>query len=128
VLAAKAHREEILDRLAGYAALRELVEKFGKKRPKFPIPLGPIALEQPPGVKVLQHIERAVEVLTLLEDLLQEGTDVLPVSTVFGIKPDNPETTALLDRRFGELWSEIDQAASMYNERYGNPHDKPPPH
>lgn len=127
VLAAKAHREEILDRLRGYAALRELVEKFGKKRPKFPIPLGPITLDEAPGIKDIRQIERAVEVLTLLEDLMADGTEVLPVSTVFGIRPDNPETTALVDRRFGELWAGVDAAAGAFDQRYGNLGDRPPP-
>jgi hypothetical protein len=123
-LAAAAHRERVLDRLAGYAALRDLIKRMGRRKPPLTTgPLGPVAPGADPRVAGLDEIGRAVELLSSLEDLIG-GSDVLTAAGVLGIGKKG-EITQLADRRFEELWSGIERAGRTYDERFGIP-GRPP--
>lgn len=117
--AAIARRNEILDRLAGYSALKDLIAKFGKGRPDPWTLLGPFAPPVTPRDGDRFQLEQAVDVLTRMEDLITKGGDVLPIGAVLGIAPEDRESKAAIEKRIGELWAGVGDAAGRYNERYG---------
>jgi hypothetical protein len=59
--------------------------------------------------------------LNRLDDLITDGGEVLPVSQVLGIRPDDAETNALVQRRIGELWDGVESGAQQWLDRYGPP-------
>jgi hypothetical protein len=79
-LAAIARRNEILDRLAGYAALRELADRIGRGRPTLDDVLSGPTPPGPPGDRDLERIGEAADLLTRIEQLITDGGDVLPMS------------------------------------------------
>lgn len=126
-LGAIEHRRATLDRLAGYAALRDLLARFGRGRPDITVLTGGGPAPPPdPRVHDVRTIERAVELLTELEDLVTNGSDVLPIDTLFGLRGDEREVGRQIDQRFGELWSRVEGAADAYGQRYGPSPDRPP--
>jgi hypothetical protein len=125
-LAALERRREILDRLAGYAALKDLIAKYGKGTPDIDTLLG--GFEPPPNPRDggRQQIEQAIDVLTRIESLITRGGDVLPAGAILGIDPDHPEPNAAIADRLGELWTGIGEAGDRYNQRYGPGGDHKP--
>jgi hypothetical protein len=118
-LGAIAHRNEVLDRLAGYRALRDLLDKYGHNRPDPSTILGPNVPTKSPKDSGYEHLEHAVDLLTRIEKSITDGGDVLPAAAILGIGPGDPEATANLQRRIGELWDGVGQAAGRWDERYG---------
>ena len=124
-LAAIARRDEILDRLAGYSALRDLLAKYGHNRPDLSSILDPGVPPRPAKDIGYQQLEHAVDLLTRIEVLITDGGDVLPATAILGIRPGDPEAATSLQRRVGELWEGVGQAAGRWDERYG-PNDPRP--
>jgi hypothetical protein len=122
-LGAIARRNEILDRLAGYAALREIAAQIGRGRPTVDDLISGLTPPKPPRDRDLDRISQAADFLTRLEQLITDGGDVLPVSQILGIRPDDPEASAVLQQRIGDLWDGIASAAGQWSDRYGMPGD-----
>jgi hypothetical protein len=124
-LAAIKRRNEILDRLAGYSALRDLLAKYGHNRPDLSTFLGSGVPPRPTKDIAYQQLEHAVDLLTRIELLITDGGDILPASAILGIRPGDPEAATALQRRMGELWEGVGQGAGRWNDRYG-PNDPRP--
>lgn len=125
-LQAKAHRDYVLDRLAGYAFLRELI-KSGALRRK-PPPTGPV-LEGPdmfgrptlgldPRARAATEIGLALDVLTKITHLLESNSPVLSVAELLGIDAEGAALTEALNERLGQLWRHVDAAADAYDRKF----------
>jgi hypothetical protein len=116
---ARRYREYVLDRLAGYAALRDL------RRQGVDDIIGDLlnlsrSGDDPRRLEGFQ-IGCAADILLRLESSISTGGDILPITKLLGIDPNRDDTLQLMDERFHELWDLVDQAGARFESRYGVP-------
>jgi PKD domain len=121
VLDSTKRRDDLFDRLAGYAALKELIAS-GALKPTSPT-LSPF-VESPfapdnPRAKDSNALILSARVLDGITELLVSGGDTMPVAALLGIDPDEPEAGTLMQRRLGEAWNAFERGGERYESRYG---------
>jgi hypothetical protein len=123
-LGAATLRQEFIDRLAGYATLREIRKQLGRE-PDVEGILRGTGLPDPRTISERQ-ISDTFDLLTRLEDHLRTGSSAGPVATILGINPDERDVAKRVQQRLGELWRDLDRSADEHEQRYGPGRDPRP--
>lgn len=124
---AKRHRQQILERLAGYALLSSILKEIGGGGPftqpfessgQFP-QLSSLSFD--PRIMEAAGIGRAINVLTEMIDLLDSEAGVLSVAELLGLDRGGDLGSAL-DSRLGQLWDHVGDAAARFDAKYSQPY------
>ncbi len=123
-LGAATLRRQFIDRLAGYATLRDIRKQLGRQPDVEGILRG---TGQPDPRTISQRqISDTFDLLTRLEQHLTAGSSVAPVARILGIDPEEREVGERVQQRLGELWGDLDRSANEHDQRFGpGPNPRP---